>query len=301
MKRPFGGALCALAALCLLLGARPAAAVTPVTTPQFVRPDFSEGFEPIAPDEFGISPNFEFLVLQDQDGLHVIRLVDDVETFTLHTFTGPLQIGFDPSDHRLFLLEPQKGGSYRFRFINPNTGDVLRSDRLNTLPVIRTNFDATVNVLASTRGRGTDATVFDTLGGLIYHRSYSSLLRFSLNVFFPVVAFVDPQAGGQIRIEVLDAFHGVVQYRDSVPAVSLVGFAPFGPDFVVARPLSSNSFRVRLVNGLNGLILVTRSFTGAVNVGFTPDGSLLGAITQRGLNQDVFLFRTVDGSQVFLH
>jgi hypothetical protein len=299
LKRPLGGAY-ALAALCVLLAARPAAAVTPVTTPQFVRPDFSEGFEPIPPDEFGVSPNFEFLVIQDEDGLHVIRLVDDVETFTLGAFTGPLQIGFDPSDHRLFLLEPQKGGSYRFRFIDPNTGEVLRSDRLNTFPEIRTNFDATVNVLASTTGRRTDAVVFDKHGDLIYRRSYSSLVRFSLNVFFPVVAFVDPQAGGQIRIEVLDAFHGVVQYRESVPATSIVGFAPFGPDFVVARPLSSNSFRVRLVNGLNGLILVTRSFTGSVNVGFTPDGSLLGVITQRGLNQDVFLFRTFDGSQVFL-
>jgi hypothetical protein len=299
LKRPIGGAY-VLAALCLLLGARPAAAVAPVSPTQFVRPDFSEGFEPIPPDELGISPNLEFLVVEDEDGLHVIRLADSKETFTLRTFLEPLQVGFDPADNRLFLLEPQKGGGYRFRFINPDTGAILRSDRISTLPDVRTNFDGTVNVLAAPSARRTDATVFNAKGGAIYHRSYSALLRFSLNVFFPVVAFVDAQAGGQIRIEVLDAFHGVVQYRDSVPAVSIVGFTPFGPDFVVARPLSSNSFRVRLVNGLNGLIVVTRSFTGQVNAGFTPDGSLLGVITQRGLNQDISLFRTVDGREIFI-
>lgn len=303
MKRTPGVALWAtLAALCALLGpARPAAAVPPPNVvPNFVRPTLFEGFEPIEPDEFGLSPNFEYFVFQDQDGLHVIRLFDGVETFTLGGVQSLLTVGFDPADERLFILEPLPGGNYRFRLADPETGNLLRSDFLTYFPHIRTNFEGTVTVILEPLARQTRVLVIDGLGLIVYRRAYSSLVQVALNAFFPAVAFLDPLSGGRIRVEVLNALRGVLVFRETVAALSIVGFSPFGASFVVARPISLNSFRVRLVDVFNARLLLSRSFPGYVNVGFTPEGTLLGVVARRGILEELQLYRTLDGRQIFL-
>lgn len=302
MKRLTSAALCvALGILCLLAGpGRALAAPQPGQFPQLIRPDLFEGFEPIPPDESGISPNFEFFVFQDEDTLHVIRLFDGEETFTLHFVDQRLSVGFDPADERLFILEPRPGGRYRFLFVNPDTGAILRTEYTNTLPTVRTNFDATVNVLATPDRTRSTVLVIGRYGDLIYRRTFSTLVQIALNVFSPVVAFIDPVGAGRVRIELLNALTGIIAYRSTVSALSRFGFAPFWGTFVVAEPNSSRSFRVRLIDPFLVQVLLFRSFVGPVNVGFTPDGSLLGVISDRGNTRDLFLFRTVDGSQVFL-
>lgn len=300
MKRLTSAALCVvLGALCLLAGpTRAQAAPHPGQFPQLVRPDLFEGFEPIEPDQFGVSPSFQFFVFQDQDGLHVIRLFDGEETFTLSFPDGQLTVGFDPADQRLFLLEPRAGGQYRFLFVNPWTGDILRTDFMSVRPRIRTNFDATVNVLLIPDRSRTSVLVFDDLGDLIYRRTYSALVRVALNLFSPVVAFIDAVAGGRVRIDLLNALRGSLVYQSTVSALSRFGFAPFGGAFVIAEPTGPNAFRVRLLDPFLVRALLFRSFVGQVNAGFTPDGSLLGIFSDRARTRSLYLFRTFDGRLV---
>ena len=68
----------ALLLLCLL--AAPAG-VRAQNLPNFVSPSLFAGFEPIEPDDTGLSPNFQYLVVNDGDQIHVIRLFDEIEVF----------------------------------------------------------------------------------------------------------------------------------------------------------------------------------------------------------------------------
>lgn len=291
----------ALMALGALVGSlRPAAAAPlPNAIPNFVQPSLFEGFPPIEPDEFGLSPNFEFLVFEDEDGFHVIRLVDDVETFRLQFPQGPLTVGFDPADERLFLLEALPGERFRFRFIDPETGLVLRDDRLSDFPELRTNFDASVTVLAEPIPRRTRVEVLEADGRAVFRRTFSTRVDFALSAFEPAVAFLDPLSNGRLRVELLNAERGNIVLRETVSVFSVIGFAPFDSTFVVAQPVNSNNFRVRLVDALRPGVLTSRSFSGPVNAGFTPDGSLLGVVSRRGPREELFLLRTFDGRQVF--
>lgn len=302
MKRTAGVAGWAmLAALCALLGsARPAASLPPPNaTPSFVRPNLFPGFEPIEPDELGISPSGEYFVFQDQHGFHVVRLFDGVETFQLSFVQNNLTVGFDPADERLFILEPLRGGDYLLRLVDPYSGLLLWTDRFSRRPTVRTNLDATVTVVVEADQRQSRAYILDRKGAIVYRRSYSSQLDFALNDTVPAVAFFDPVAGGNIRVEVVSAKKGLITFRETLPALGSFGFAPYGPAFVVARPQGAGTFRVRLTDVLKGNLLVSRSFSGPVNAGFTPDGTLLGVVARQGLREELTLFRTLDGSQVF--
>lgn len=286
------------ALLLLSFGAAPAAAAPPTPTPNFVRPSLFEGFEPIEPDEFGISPDFEYFVFQDADGFHVVRLFDGVETFQLKFLQGVLEVGFDPEDERLFLLEPLAGGDFRFRFVDPFSGAILRDERTSDRPTIRTNFNGTTNVFIEPVTKRSRVLVFDQDGAAAFRRTYGAFLRVAMDLFFPVVAFLEGQSNGSTRVEVVNAASRIVTLRTRIAALSIFGFGPFSSAFVIAQPLSSYSFRVRMIDALSGDPLLNRSFSGPVNAGFTPDGSLLGIVSRRGLNQQAFLFRTLDGFPV---
>ena len=316
MKRNPRLALCAaLSSLCLLTGpsASPASAAPttrlPRVVPNFIRPILFEGFEPIAPDEFGLSPNFQFLVVQDTRGLRVIRLDDEDKkhhdpkdhdfneddiVFSDSFIRDHVEVGFDPSDQRLYLLE-WSGADFRFRFINLDDGQILLDQRLSDLPEIRTNLDGSINVLTVRNLNQTRVLVFDDEGLITYRRNFSTFVQWGINLFGPAIAFVDRDALGHVQVELVHAFSGRVLIRESGLQLIDVGFEPEGPAFVVVLATSTDTFRVRMVHSKTGRLLVNRTFFGAANAGFTPDGSLLGIKSRSGLSQRVYLFRTIDG------
>jgi hypothetical protein len=321
MKRNPMLALCAaVSALCLLAGPSvgPAAAAPgsrlPRVVPNFVPPILFKGFEPIPPDEFGLSPDFHFLVVQDTRGLRVIRLdeghkkhddpkdhdpkfdEDDV-VFSDSFIEGHLEVGFDPSDQRLYLLEGS-GGDFRFRFIDLDDGRILLDQRLPDLPEIRTNFKGSVNLLAIHELNQTRVLVFDDEGIINYRRSFSRFVHWGINSFAPSIAFVDRNGTGQTQVELVNAFSGLVILRESGLGIVDTGFEPKGPAFVVVTATSRDTFRVRMIQSETGQFLLNRTFFGAANAGFTPDGSLLGVRSRSGLSQRVYLFRTFDGRLV---
>ncbi|HTE19050.1 MAG TPA: hypothetical protein VK689_11805 [Armatimonadota bacterium] len=305
MKRTVGAALCAaLSTLSVLLVPATRGLAAPQTSPNapripnLIAPSFFEGFEPIPPDRNGTSPSLQFLVFEDERGLHVVRLADQVEVFS-EELDREFQVGFDPSDQRLFLVETQRDG-YRFRFINPDTGAVLLDERSTERPDIRINFDATVNVLALRDRTRTRLEVFDAGGRVRFRRNASAQVQIGINLFSPTVVLIDPTSFGGALVEAVNAATGRLTVRERTTRAQLrVGFEPFGPALVIAQRTGAQTFRVRLIDSETGGIRLSRSFSGALNVGFTPEGSLLGIRTRDSFQARLFLFRTLDGRQVF--
>jgi hypothetical protein len=55
-----------------------------------------------------------------------------------------------------------------------------------------------------------------------------------------------------------------------------------------------------MFDSVTGRLLMSRSFLGIINAGFTPESTLLGVRGRDGATERLFLFRTTDGRQVFL-
>ncbi|HEU4752076.1 MAG TPA: hypothetical protein VFU47_03130, partial [Armatimonadota bacterium] len=158
----------ALCSLYLLLGTatQPAAAAPPtqppLIVPALVQPELFEGFQPIPPDDFGLSPGLNFFVFQDDEGLHVVRLQDAVEVFN-ERIPELIDVGFDPGDHRLYILDGDFNHP-RFRFINLFTGETLLEERLTDQAEVRTDLHGFVNLLVTRSGQRSDILVFDGFG-----------------------------------------------------------------------------------------------------------------------------------------
>src|SRR5437870_2258178 len=151
MKRSLVFALCAAAlavAASVPVSPRPAAAAPPGQPsrliPKLFTPSLSEGIEPIPVDQFGNSPDFNFLVFEDDLGFHVLRVRDRVVTFS-QRIQDVFQVGFSPFDDRMYLVE-RSGTGFRLRFIDPFRGTTLLDQHFLQLPEIRTNTDGTVNL-----------------------------------------------------------------------------------------------------------------------------------------------------------
>jgi hypothetical protein len=307
MKRILTAALAAACAMSLVPNAPAAAEETfpPRHMPRFVRPELFRGFLPIQPDEFGLSPDQRFLVFHTaRRGLTVLRLADDRVVFQDRSpdrFAGVQEVGFDPLDNRLFILtrDTQVEGTWRFRFVNLRTGRVLTDQRFPFRPEIRTNQNATVNVLAMRRPGVSRVLLLNAAGRITRRLNYDPLVSWGISRFGASIAFVNPISLGRRRIEVFNTRTGRPTFRTGIDPLFEVGYEPFGPAFVVSEPTSPSTFRVRMVHGGNGRAMLNRSFQGTNNAGFTPDGSLLGVQGRQGFGNELFLFRTRDGRQVF--
>lgn len=307
MKRSIGLFLCAAvtaAALAAALPVRPARAARPGQPPRlvpnFVEPVLFEGFEPLEVDEFGLSPKGEFLVYEDVFGLHVIRTEDGVEVFQ-DTILDNFQVLFTPSEGRFFLLE-RSGSGYRLRFIElekkDQVGLVLFDEHFLDRPEIRTDLDGLVNLVAVPMRNQTRILVFDAKGRVFFQRAFTELVRWGINLHHPLVAFVDPIRNGDVQVLVVNARAGLPTFQSTAHFPYELGFEPGGPDFVLGSAGGLNVFRVVLVQGKTGTPLLNRSFSGPLNVGFTPDSQLLGVRSRIGSTQRIYLFRTTDGTLV---
>jgi hypothetical protein len=300
MKRLVGAALAA--ALGLLCAAPvPAAAggfpqPPPAVVPDLLEPELFEGFEPIPPDDFGFSPDFEFFVFQDDEGLQVIRVADSAIVLR-QRFDDRVEIGFDPDDNRIYLLDgPQD--NQRLRFIDPDTGLVLFDRRFRTRPEVRTDFEGFVNVVVSREREAATILVFDGFGVPTTRLVTSPLVRWGINLDVPVVAFVDSVPFGATRIELINVLKRRYVLRERTDQQVLAGFEPFGASFVIGRPEGRGAFRVLLANAFTGRKVLNRLFAGPMTFGFLLDGDLLG-VFEDAARQKLHLFRTSNGRPVF--
>jgi hypothetical protein len=311
VKRAHTAALCAALVSLACLPARRAAAdlagVPPPAVPRLIPPQLSPGFEPIAPDELGLSPRGHFFVFQDGVNLQLVRTGSDHVIFDGRVFSpGDLAVdlGFDPADHFLFLLETAAPNDFRLRIMDPVTGLILFNRHFLTRPEIRANLVGNAVVIITRTSASTSLTVLNGAGRITLRRSYRALAQVSLNFLFPSLAVLSPDAFGQSRVEVYNAFLGQPTLRAALQSTDQAGFEPIGPAFVIEQSTSSgSSFRVKMVLAHSGRILLSRTFTGTPNVGFTADSSLLGVESFRSLDTrgtQLLLFSTLTGQQLFI-
>lgn len=267
----------------------------PDANPRFRAPVLFQGYEPIGPGNSGLSPHGRFLVVQDNRGLRVVRVADGAEVFRDSLPADNAEVGFDPFDRRLFVVENERL-TYRVRFVHPDTGQILLDARASEQPDIRLNAEATANVVILRRGSTAQVIVFNEAGRIVHRRNTSPFVKVGINDFAPVVALIDRRGGSRVDIVVLNAATGRITLRESVTEQFDAGFEPFGTAFVVARATSVGSFRTRMVNGFTGRFLVNRTFFGPVNAGFTDDSRFLGVKSRQGAGNRVYLFRTTTGS-----
>jgi hypothetical protein len=303
MKRSHGVALCAALAVLLPPAFVPTALAArriprrPTIIPNFVPPSLFDGFEPVPPDEFGFSPGGQFLVIQDDRGLHVTDLGAETEVFTERSLADQVEVGFDPFDNRLFLMEDGQG-QFRFRFVDLETGSVLLDQNFLERPEIRTNVDATANLLLVRDPSRLQLILFDAEGGTKLRRVYSPQAQVGFSFAGTGLAVIDAAAFGRTQVEAFNARTGRPALRESVSGAFLAGFAPSGASFVVAEATSAGTFRVRMVDAARARTLVNRTFHGPVDAGFTPDSQFLRVRSRFGDRERVFLFRTRDGREV---
>ena len=268
----------------------------PEANPRFRAPVLFQGYEPIQTGNSGLSPSGRFLVVQDNRGLRVVRVVDGAEVFRDTLPANNTEVGFDPFDRRLFVVESERL-TYRVRFVHPDTGQILLNATASEPPDIRVNAAATANVVILRRGSTAQVIVFNEAGRIVYRRNTSPFVKVGINDFAPVAALIDRRgSGSRVDIVVLNALTGRITLRESISERFDAGFEPFGTAFVVARATSVGSFRVRMVNGFTGRFLVNRTFFGPANAGFTDDSRLLGVKSRQGSGNRVYLFRTINGA-----
>ncbi len=300
----FGAALSlAFTAALMIEATQPAKAlaqqtqVSPPVSANLLRPELPEGFSPLGLDNFGVSPDYRYFVYQEGRSVRVLRQDNLRETVRLNV-QGFVQVGFDPLDRRLYVLETDND-RYRFRFINPRSGAVLLDQRYQDRPEIRTDFAGVNNVLSVRDGSRTQVILFNAAGRTTYRQFHDSVIRIAVNLFTPTVAFLDSDRFGRTRIEVVNSATGRVTVRETVTGQYDAGFEPAGSAFVVAADSrGSGAFSVKMTQGSDGRSLLYRTFQGPVNAGFSPDSRLLGIRTRQGTREQFHLFNTSDGAQV---
>lgn len=287
--------MCALAATACIVS-RPATAQQRVAVPDLTSPELFDGFQPTPPDGTGFSPTGKFLLLEDNLGVRIVRSRNFAEVFRTQSRTS-VDLGFDPSDRRMFVLE-QSGTGYRLRFINPETGAVLQDQRFQDRPDIRTNFNAGIT-LVTTRNRDRALTlVFNVSGQITYRRYSNGFVQAGLAPFGPLAAFVERSFGDAGSVSVVNATNGRITTRETFQGRFTAGFEPGGPDFVFVESTGTNTFRVSLTNGTNGKPLVNQSFFGAFSVGFTADSEKLVVVARDPFETRVNFYRTKNGNPV---
>lgn len=304
MKRALGAAVsAALLFSCLVGGTRPARAQQGVGpgSPSFVSPVLPEGFQPIGPDNDGLSPSGNYLVVQDQRGIEVVRTFDGAVVFfeRLSASEG-VTIGFDPSDHRLFVTDIRGPNDVRFRFIDPLAPATLYVQHFNEVPDIRTNLGGTVALIVDRNGATGQAvvTLLNGAGNPVVRRTFSTDFRWGIDLALPEVALLSTNSSGNTVIQLYAGRTGRLVFRATVSPFFQAGFDPFGFVFVVAQPNGTGSFTVQLVGAKSGQTLVFRTFSGGANAGFTPDGAILGVRSFDATSMTTFLFRTADGAMI---
>jgi hypothetical protein len=281
--------------------AAPAAAqvdLPPAQIPNLVRPQMFAGFQPIPPDPFGFSPRRRHLVILDARGLQILRF-DGTVVFSERPRTDFPEVAFDPSDRRVYLIE-RHPFFLRLRILDPLRGRVLIDRRLPPHTEVATNRTGTLTLLAVREERQTQVLVLDPLARTTYRHLGGPMLSWGFDPFTPTVALVeDLPTGARSQVTLVHGWSGHRTFLATTRGPHELGFSPWGGSFVLAQPTGSGQFQVQLVATPRGNVLLTRSFAGISNAGFTANGRLVGVRAREGLQERLHLFSTFSGHEVW--